>query len=342
MTLTQTAIFTKRAIILFAVMLFLGITSFVGYKMWQGYYIAHLPAKVIKPETSYGPLPPLEFPQSVVNPTTLTYSIDTATGSFPSFDNILKVYFSPKAAVTLLASDRANELANRLGIKTPATVVSDIKYSYQDGNKSLTVDLDTGNFKYTNASTFTPEAGLDLSESGLSGSFKGILSTLQANKPELSNGPAKIIFYNYDGSQLNALHSNKGANAAVVSIWPDKIDNKPIVNPDFNKSLVQGLVYGSPNNIENYGAINFTFWPIDTTVFSTYPIKTADMALDDLKSGQGTILMAPTGKASITSAYIAYFQSDTYSSYLQPIYVFEGPKFVAYVPAVTKDFVSFK
>ncbi len=49
--------------------------------------------------------------------------------------------------------------------------------------------------------------------------------------------------------------------------------------------------------------------------------------------------------AELFSSYLylamaAYFESENYTPYLQPVYVFEGPDFVAFDSAVTVDYLS--
>ena len=126
-----------------------------------------------------------------------------------------------------------------------------------------------------------------------------------------------------------------------IMLWPKDIDQKPIITKDFKTSLVWSEASKSASNIEDYSIINFFFWPVDQTTFSTYPIKKTDAALADLKNGKGVIVKQPKeNNISITSVYLGYFESENYTPYLQPIYVFEGPNFVAYDSAITSDYLS--
>ena len=87
--------------------------------------------------------------------------------------------------------------------------------------------------------------------------------------------------------------------------------------------------------------MQFINFPIDTTTYATYPIKTAETAYNDLKTGKGiVILQPPKAQVSISSVYLGYFISDKYTPYLQPIYIFEGQNFVAYVPAISSEFFN--
>lgn len=326
MTLTQTAIFTKRAILIFGISLVLVILSYSGYQIWSSYKIANLPPVEEKPDLKFGVLPPPNFPPSP-SPSNLSYTIDTTTGDFPKFDKILRVYFIPKAATTFLSSDRALQLAERFNIKTPPEIVSETIYRFSESNKSLTVNLDTGNFIYTNATT-SAELSLKADDTMIA-NFKNLLNNLGLFKEEFSNGPAKLFHQNEQISQ--------------ISIWPKALDNIPIVTTDFNKALVSTTLLHSAEKIDDILSLDYTFWPIDTQTFATYPSKTAAAAFEELKAGGGLIILKPTQpQVSITKVYLAYFESKEYLPYLHPVFVFEGPDFMAYVPAIANQYQTAK
>ena len=126
-----------------------------------------------------------------------------------------------------------------------------------------------------------------------------------------------------------------------MALWPQEIENRHIFTPDFNKSIINSIVYSSASEIEDYSLLQFSYWPIDTTIFATYPTKNSDNAFADLQSGRGIVVIEPSKpQISITSIYLGYYISQNYIPYLLPIYIFEGPQFVAYVSAVDDIFVS--
>ena len=86
---------------------------------------------------------------------------------------------------------------------------------------------------------------------------------------------------------------------------------------------------------KNLLKLDFTFWPVDQTSFATYPLKTAAQTFAELQNGQGTVIEeSPTSAVSITDLTIGYFESNEYTPYLQPVFIFTGPNFTAYVPAI--------
>lgn len=333
MTLTQTAILVKQVILISSIALVLGLTSFIGYKVWYAYYLAHLPPVEEKPDTKFGLLPSLDFPKGNVSTSNFSYSLDTTTGGLPKvgadpgFEKIIKVYFVTQTFATLLSADRSQSLAEKFSITSQPEVLSETKYKFKDKERTLYINLDNGNFSYTNEATISAQPNLD-SDNKLVSDFENILSNLGILKDDLKNGRTKVTHLKANGTET-----------VLISLWPTPIDKKSIFSADPNKSLVSATVIGGANVLENYLSLNFTYYPIESSTFATYPTKTAETAFDDLKQGKGVVVVEPDKpKVSITSVYLGYYLAENYNPYLQPIFVFEGPNFVAFVDAISEQF----
>ncbi len=344
MTLTQTAILTKQVITFGVIFLVVTVTGFTGYKMWDAYQKAQMPPVEEKPDTKFGVLPIPNFPKSVVSSSNFSYTLDTTTGSLPKigvdsgFDKIIRVYFVIKPYATFLSPQRSQELAAKFNLTSPPQALTDTSYLFSQGNKKLTVDLDSGNFSYIKDSTPSASEKLD-DDNSLLGGFENILSTVGIFKKELEEGRTKITLLKIDGGKLVQTQLRSEATGALVSIWPKPLDKKSIFTGDFNKALINASVINSSSNLENYSSLNFTFWPIDLSIFATYSTKSPDDAFNDLKVGKGVVILEPKKpQVSITSVYLGYYLSEDYSPYLQPIYIFEGSDFAAYVGAITEQF----
>ncbi|MDO8577160.1 MAG: hypothetical protein Q7R82_02335 [Candidatus Daviesbacteria bacterium] len=329
MTLSQTAVLVKRGIIISTITLVLGISGFIGYQIWHAYYLAHLPPVEEKPDIKFGLLPALDFPKSSVSTSNFSYSLNTITGGLPKvgtdpgFEKNIKVYFLTKTFATLLSPDRSQALAEKFKVNSAPIILSETKYQFKDKDKSLLIDLDTGNFSYTKEATVSGKVTSDDS-SKLTADLKQMLATLGSLNSDLQNGRNKV-------TNLKT--------TVLISLWPTAIDKKPIFTADFNKSLVNATVFGEASQLDNYLSLNFTYYPIDTSTFATYPLKGAEQAFDDLKNGKGVVVVEPDKpEVSITSVYLGYYLPESYSPYLQPIYIFEGPSFVAYVTAINEQF----
>lgn len=345
MTLTQTATIVRQVIIISAVALVLGIAGFIGYRIWHAYYLAHLPPVEEKPDTRFGLLPPINFPKKTVSTSNFSYSLDTTTGGLPKvgvdpdFEKIAKVYFVTQTFASFLSADRAGALASNFGLVTPPESLNETRYKYSGQKKTLTVELDSGNFSYRNGATMS--ASLLDDDSKLISDFEQVLNSLGVMKDDLKTGRTKILFLKNAGEALTSTQLRSEATAVQISLWPSLLNKKSIFTANFDKSLINATITGSASNLENYLSFSFTYYPIDTSTFATYPIKTAEVAFEDLKNGKGVVITEPKNpQVSITSVYLGYFLSDDYSPYLQPIFIFEGPNFVAYTNAISGEFQS--
>lgn len=335
MTLTQASILTKQLVFLTIILLFLGIGAFLGYRAWYIHYLQTRPPVEEKPTTEWGVLTQPIFPVGNVSSSNFTYSLDTATGNLPivgkdpMFSKIIKVYFVTKTYASLFSSEKSQELAAKFDIFTQPQILSDTQYQFIQDQKKLEINLDSGNFIYTNEASISAEEKLD-DDNKLIDGFERTLTSLGVFKPDLKLGKKEVKLLKISDAQ-----------AAQISLWLEDIDGKPIVTPDFNKSLINAVVYNSSNDLKSYFSLQFIYWPIDLTTSSTYPLKNPQLAFDDLRSGKGVVIIEPNKpQVSITSVYLAYFMSKDYSPYLQPIYVFEGPQFVSYVAAIDSQFIK--
>jgi|GEM_PF-1530318 hypothetical protein len=344
MTLTQAALLTRRAILFSIISLIVGITGLIGYNIWHAYYLASLPPVEEKPDIKFGLLPLPEFPQGSVSTSNFSYSLDTTTGGLPKlgmdegFEKVVRVYFVTQTFATLLAPEKSTALAEKFEISSAPEIISETRYRYKEQNKTLLVDLDNGNFAYNKDSTPSANVNLD-DDDKLISDFKQTLSALGILKEDLQDGRVRITYLKINGSQLSLTQVKSEAVAYQISLWPAAIDKRPIFTPDFNNALITAVISGEARDIDNYLALRFTHYPIDLSTYATYPTKTAEEAFDDLKTGRGTVIIAPDKpQVSVTSVSLGYYLSGSYSPYLQPIYVFEGPNFVSYVSAVSEQF----
>lgn len=334
LTLTQAADLTKKTIAIFVVVVSLTSIGFLGYKIWYGYYLSTIPPVEEKPDIKFGILPKIPFPAANVSSSNFSYALDTTTGGLPTFEKIIKVYFLPKAFVTFLSAEKVLEFANKFGIFNPPQILSETKYQFSQDQSSLTIELDTGNFSYTKIASQSANPNPLGEDSELTTGFRNIMSNLGIFRESLESGPVKLKLFKFQGEALIE-SSGLDAEVAKINFWPTALDNKPILFTNFNTALINATVDKSSKNLENYLSLQFIYWPIDQTTFATYPAKSATIAFDDLKNGKGIVILEPSSpKVSITSVYLAYYQSETYFPYLQPIFVFEGPGFAAYVEAI--------
>lgn len=341
MTLTEASILTKKGLIVTAITIFIALSTWGIWHYYYNYiYLPSLPPVVEKPTLAFGPLPKLKFPDPKVASSNFSYSLDTETGALPEkLPELFKVYSVAQLATDLLALDRAKALAGELDFNKNPEAISATQYQFIDNKNggSLIVDLDTGNFKFrrnvATASANDQERIEDfISEDKQIQNFKGFLSSRELLKDQLRSGRATATYDN---------PVKIDSNSVSLNLWQDDIDKTPIVTPKFNEGLIKAVATKDRNADKKYILMDYTFWPVDLNNFGTYPIKTPAEAFEELKNGDAFVALEPrTGNVSITKVYLAYYLSEEYSNYLQPVYIFEGSSFAAIVPAIKSEFVE--
>lgn len=341
MTLTEASALTKKGLIVSAITIFIALTTWGIWHYYYNYiYLPSLPPVVEKPTLAFGPLPKLKFPDPTVASSNFSYSLDTETGALPEkLPELFKVYSVAQLATDLLALDRAKGLAGELDFNKNPEAISATQYKFIDDKNGgeLIVDLDTGNFKFArNTATGSAEKFERIedfiSENKQSQGFKGFLSGRELLKEQLKNGRTLVEYNN---------PVKKDSTLVTISLWQDNIDDIPIVTPKFKEGLIKTIATKNRDAEEKYILMDYIFWPVDLNNFGTYPIKTAEEAFQELKNGDGFIALEPrSGNVSIIKVYLAYYLSEEYSNYLQPVFVFEGPNFAALVSALKSEFVE--
>ena len=86
---------------------------------------------------------------------------------------------------------------------------------------------------------------------------------------------------------------------------------------------------------------HYAYKEIDSSLNpSTYPIKTAQDAFNDLRLGKAYVVSQTflQGPIRIERLYLAYYEGDDEVQFLLPIFVFEGEGgFLAFVEAVKEE-----
>lgn len=335
MTLTETAEFTKKSMIFVLIFLFLLVAAWGGYIYYKRFIYVPPPTPEILPDIFFGKLPALKISEASGSAGTYAFSLDTETGSLPvNTPKIIKVYPIASLGTDLLALERSKNLASKLGFIRGPEALSTTQYLFLDKHDGeMVVNLDTGNFKFTHrestqSSELVKTDGFTDPQT-LSRDFKNFLLTNELLKEQLKEGRTKVVYEK---------NSKDESSFATVFLWQDDVEKTPIVTEKFTEGLIKGIVNKSRDRDQRFLILDYTFWPIDLLSGHTYPIITPDEAYDKLQTQQAKIIVKPLNiRVSITKVYLGYYLSKEYQPFLQPVYVFEGDNFVAYVPAVKED-----
>lgn len=340
LTLTQTASLTKKAFIFGIVFLVLATLSWVGLSYYQAYQASKIPPPEVKPDVKFNILPQPNLSINLVSSSEFTYDLVTKTGNLPTdLPKIMKVYFISKLGTTLLAPNRARELAQKFNFKNGPEIIQPTLYRFSDGGSNFDIDLDTGNFSFerkiaTEAASIQDEIMADRGK--LVEEFKNFLSSKGLLVEQLANGRSSVSYDN---------PSQQESQTAVITLWQEDLQDQstsyPLVTARFTEGVVKTTVTKYQDETNKYPNLNYVFWSIDQNNFATYPIKSVVDAFSELKEGRGFVVIKPPfPQVSISSVYLAYLVSDVYTPYLQPIFVFEGEGFAALTAAITDSYLS--
>lgn len=342
--LTQVAITARKAVryTIFAVILLM--VGKVVLDLTVGIYKKIFPAPPPPPTVKWGRLPKLEFPEfTKVN---LTYTLETPEGDFPKLPDQAKVYFMPKVSPNLLSLDVAKDKARRLGFAGESQAISDTIYRFTNPNapNQLEMNIVTGIFSISydlNADRTPLERKPPVAEVAAS-LFRSTLSVADILPEDLS-GPTQNEFFKLSEGKFVSALSLSEADAVKINLFRKNYDELPLLTANPDEANIWAIMGGSTEKGKQILAGEYHYYPIDETQFSTYPIKTPEQVFTELTAGQAYIanqgLVKDGESLKIRRIYLAYFDAETPSEFLQPIFVFEGDKgFVAYLPAVTADY----
>jgi len=344
MSLTQTADTSRNLIkyggaglVAFVLLWSIASTAIKAYKVAHPAYVA--------PTVRYGILPKNIFPTKDF--TKKNFTFEFTNDVTPSFDDQAKVYIIYRSTTEILALEEAKEVANEFGFKDEPSEVSEGVYEFKnDKNKILTMNVLEGDFSlkydYKNdpsilevESILTKDKAIETAETFLESGNK--------YTDDLKNGEKKTSYWKISDGTLTAVSAQSEANAAKVDFYRQPLDDEwEIVSPQNGEASVSILISGSTDSDKKVIEANFKYANIDRESYSTYPIKTATVAMSDLKVGNyWPASDISSENVTIRSINLVYYEPVTLTQYLQPLYVFKGDNnFVAYVPAITNKYIT--
>ncbi len=347
MTLTEAAFYSRKGIKYGFIFLLILIFGRVAWTSGSAIYKKIFPPPPAPPTLAWGRLPSLPFPDRPGLPK-YTFVLQTPTGELPKVPTTVAVYFMPQRPVTFLGLDEARTLAKNLGFSKAPYSLTETIYRFEREGSPAVLDVNTVN------KTFSVSYNLEASPELLSIRPDSTQQALDAvhyflepgglYTKDLQKGESTFQFYKAQPPDLAEAISLSEANFIRVNLFRAKVNDLPVMTPDRTKGNVWFLVSGDTSRDKQIIAGEYHYFPIDEAKNSTYPIKTAQAAWDELVAGRGYIAQKPqasTTQIVIRRVYLGYYDSGLPQGFLQPIYVYEGDGgFTGYIPAVTDQYYA--
>ena len=345
-TLTETAYWTRKIIkfgaISLVALVVLRTTFKIGRNIWRQLH----PPPPPPPTVSFGKLPKLVFPEEnlPLEKTKISFKLETIQGGLPKLTQVGKVYFMPQRGPNLLALDRANALAQKIGFRGQPEALSDTLYRWvSQTTPTTTLEMNINNLNFHLVYDYNQDQEVLTSKNlpnnqQAAQEAKNFLVSNGLLEEDLANGTAEFEYLRFGTPQPIPALSLSEADLVRVNLFRANLDDLKIFPPNPKKSLISFLFSGARTSGKRIVEINYTYFPIEKEIFGTYPLKPITQAWNELQSSQGYIAnlgQNENGQITIRQVYLAFYDSSSPQHYLQPIYVFEGDKeFFGYVPAV--------
>jgi hypothetical protein len=328
------------------------IILFIGIKTVGLIINVLFPKPAPPPEQKFGKLPGIQFPNTS-GQQDITYSLNTITGALPNFPDRLPVYKFTQNEPSLLALQNVREILSPLGYTLNETQLSNTLFQWSNPDGSLIqYDIVNNNFKISSNYLYTTASQSAYSFPDTSQIIEyplTYLGKINEDTSDVDSSLTQVSYYNIGGNQLVPTENPSTAQVARVDMYQnnvpvdpftpfqDQVTDLPIFYANPGKSSLYFLL--EPLNFDlkvveaqfNHQTINLE----NTDAFSTYYIKTAQQAFNDLKSGNAYIINTGTAKTvQINDIELGYYAGDGTNEYLMPIVVFKGDGFTAYVNAI--------
>lgn len=321
------------------------LTSFIGF--WNAVH----PAPPPPPTMGFGSLPLLLFPSQTSDDKPASYSLETASGTLPSFGDRAKVFLMIHSTPSLLADQKAREIAAAYGFVFEPESVDATTYRWKKSQPlAMTLEMNIFNQHFTLSSDYLSRPEL-IANPNLPDDFqavtqlKNMLSQADLLPADVATSSGKITYRKSLGGELGEAVSLSDADYLEVDLDRTPIDDLlPMMGPDGKKGAIHAVITGALKNTESVVEMEYNYQAIDYSQIETYPIRTSQEAWKLLQSGEGYVAQKGDGDAAvIRDVTLAYYESHDEQDYLQPIYVFHGDGgFLGYVPAVSPTTIQAK
>lgn len=340
--LTDTAIVARKAIRYSIYALIILLTGRLLLGVAVGIFRYFFPEPPPAPTVLFSRLPNISFPDSKADSSKLTFTLQTPEGSLPAFPTQEKVYFMPKIQSNLFSVENGLDKGKALGFINNGQRITETLYRFKHQSlpKTLDINIVTNIFSISYDLAADPSAieAIPPAPEIAQNQLRTYLSSAELLPTDLE-GPVTHDFLKVEQGKLVPAISLSESDVIRINLFRSPYDKLPSMGPDPKKSNVWFLVSGSKEQDKKILAGEYHYLPIDKDKSSTYPIKTAGEAWNDLTNGKAYVAES-SGETNIVirRVYLAYYDPDKASDFFQPIIVFEGDNFTAYVPAVTDEY----
>lgn len=295
----------------------------------------------------FGKIPAIDFQNGIRGE--YKFTLDTLSGETPVLPDKIEVFQMGEAEPDILAVDRAKEKTSSIGFPNPPEQLSDVVYRWQTSQpfpKTLIMNVHLPQVNLSSAFLTNPEilSAINLPDQNEAiQASNNFLTALSLKSEDLADEKTKTKLLSIENGVIKEASSISNAELIGVYYLNRDINKLPIFYPRGVLSNISVIV-GSGQNTSQPEIVDARYFhqPI-TDKSSTYPIKTAGEAIDELKNGKAYIANYDGSNKDILikDIYLGYYIEGKTQKYLMPIIVIEGNDgFIAYVSAVKDEWIE--
>ena len=345
-SLTQVSILSRKIIrysIYAAIFIVIARYSYlIGSKIYRKYF----PEPPPPPTLVFGKLPKIPFPEKAQQKD-LVFTLETPDGKLPKLPKQQAVYFIPKSISTIKSLDSAKQKAASLGFNPNGTELVETVYLFRHNLSpaSLNLNIVTGIFSISFDLNSKPSVleGIPPDPKIATSLARSFLTRAKSLPGDLTGETSSEYYKIQDGKFVTA-NSLSDANITKVNLYRKNYNDIPNVTNVPKQANVWFMFTGAKEAGDQVISAEFRHFALDENKSGTYPMKTAEEAWENLKSGNAyfaNIDGISQGNIVVRKIYLAYYDPGQYTEFYQPVVVFEGDNnFSAYVPAIASEYVN--
>ncbi|MBP7768617.1 hypothetical protein KA082_02160 [Candidatus Woesebacteria bacterium] len=346
LTLTKMTAFGRNFVKYGVSVLILLMVGRVAVTAFAAYWVATHPPAPPEPTAGFGSLPPIAFPAQTSEDKPTSYTLETPTGTLPSFGDRVTVFLMTKGSPSLLDNENAQAIAKRYGFEDAPSILDSNTYRWTKNQPLVaTLDMDIIDHNLTYETDFLNRPEL-LLQTELPTDFdaveqvKRFLSRADLLPGDIATSSGKIMYLKALGGALKPAVSVSDADFVQVDINRIPINGLyEFYSKDGKTGAVHAILAGKQS--ENILRLSLQHYPIEYSLSQTYYIRSTQSAWQRLQAGEGYIAnKGTTSSAVIRSVELGYYESEEFSQYVQPIFVFKGDgDFIGYVSAIDPRYI---
>jgi hypothetical protein len=338
----------------------IGVAGIIGlivlFNVGRTVFLMVFPPKPPPPTVEYGALPPIPFPDK--RDETLVYTIDTVDGQLPVLPDRLPVYPLLKYKPTLNDADDARARATNIGFTNGEVALSEQELQWGSSKglpRTLTMDIVNRHFTIS-SSYLTTESIINPPKvpttADAINSVETFIGSIGLKPSDYDSKKTRTETLTIQDATLIPSESLSDTRVIRVNLYQKDVEFEMLAkkyklpiyyeNPPY--SPMDFLIAGGTETQDQIVQANFFYQLPDYESSSTYPIKTAAEAFEELKNGNAYIATNFSSSADIPIKQIlfGYYLASSEQQYLMPVIVFKGyeNEFFAFVSAVREEQIN--